>query len=111
MTHDANGIPQLSDMVDSTNYYLVIPTFLYEGRGTYQFAGEGGFWKDVIFDNSTKSNFAFDDDCVEGYIRALGQVSVGFEERIWVNGDPNERPSCGAGGYMVVTVIGKKLYH
>lgn len=107
MTHDHNGVPKMSDMLEQLDYYLVIPTYLYDGRGLYGFAGEEGFWRNVIFDNVTQSNFAFDDDCVEQYVRSLGQVSVGFEERIWINENPNGSEQCGNAAYTAETVICK----
>ncbi|CAL8095142.1 unnamed protein product [Orchesella dallaii] len=105
MVHDVNGIPQLSDVIEESVYYLVIPTYLYEGRGVYEFAGVPKFWEDV-FINDTLSNFAFDDECLAGYIDAVNHVTTGFEERIWINGGPNNRPSVDCkGSNTAVTVI------
>jgi hypothetical protein len=53
----------------------------------------------------------FDDNCVENYVKAMGIVSVGFEERIWI--DSNSGPGCSMsskerGVSSAVTVLGKK---
>jgi hypothetical protein len=43
-------------------------------------------------------NLSFDDDCVENYTRALREISVGFEERIWIDGKPTDGGGPGGGG-------------
>ncbi|ODM94027.1 Protein 5NUC [Orchesella cincta] len=108
MVHDINGIPKLSDMNDASLYYLVIPTYLYEGRGVYEIAGVENFWTDIIIDSKNSSLVDFDDDCVENYIKAAKHVTIGFEERIWINDSPSGPPANCAGrkgSNTAVTVI------
>lgn len=45
LVHDGFGVPRMGDLNMSENYYLAIPTYLYEGRGVYDFAKS--FWTDI----------------------------------------------------------------
>ncbi len=38
IVHDDNGVPEFDELVDSKKYHLAIPTYLFEGRGEYDFA-------------------------------------------------------------------------
>lgn len=35
MTHNDGGVPELGDIEDGQSYKLIIPTYLFEGRGVY----------------------------------------------------------------------------
>ncbi len=39
------GVPQIDDIEDDEEYYFVIPAFIREGRGLYNFESE--IWKDL----------------------------------------------------------------
>lgn len=45
LVHDGFGVPRLGNLNKDENYYLAIPTYLFEGRGVYDFAS--GFWEDI----------------------------------------------------------------
>lgn len=47
MSHDYEGVPQLSEIQDGTRYYLVVPTYLKEGRGVFNLTKADNFWGTV----------------------------------------------------------------
>jgi len=89
----------MKDLDMGQKYDVVIPTFLKEGRSVYDFAP--GFFGTPVNINK------YDDECLQDYITGLGVVSVGFEERIWINGIPGGGGGSGGskGSSKTVTVI------
>lgn len=98
---ESEGKPVMRDIAMNAEYNVVIPSFIKEGRNVYDLVKTA--WKPV-------KDIGFDDVCLQNYIEALKMVTVGFEERIYIN-DPVS-PSCDhpkKGGNTALTVFRKDL--
>jgi len=97
--HHEENKPFMDDIVLNQEYYVVIPSFIKEGRNIYDFAKE--FW--IIPQNGT--DIGYDDNCLDKYISGMGKISIGFEERIWIDSDRICDNSKSKGGNTAVTVV------
>lgn len=53
---DIEGSSKLVDVQDNTRYFIVVPTYLYEGRGLYGLTQSEGFWGQVLVDAEPKAD-------------------------------------------------------
>jgi len=98
--HEEDDKPIMRDIDKGQKYDVVIPSFLKEGRSVYDIT-QGFFEGPVMIEK-------YDDQCLQEYIEGLRVVTVGFEERIWIDALPDGGGSGGKGSKgqsKTVTVI------
>jgi 5'-nucleotidase len=104
--HLNGSVPILEDVQDTGVYNFVIPSILYKGKSVYDFLPDkflpGGGGGDFTY-------IDFDDNCLSNYISGVKVLKLGFEERIFIEDNPNPTPGGGGddckGSNTAVTVI------